>query len=104
MNFPAVSNAKDCPQCGLTFIPARSSAVYCSPACRQAHHRHDQPKGWRVCEGIDCDNDLGPWMRRDARYCSPACRQRHYDAYDRPISSLVLADLSVLFTPREAHS
>lgn len=84
MSVHAVSNAKVCEQCCLVFVPQRTSARYCSPACRQAHHRGDEPKQWRVCDGIDCDSDLGPWMRRDARYCSPECRAHDYYAYGGP--------------------
>ena len=92
---PAVSNAKTCPQCGALFIPARRTARYCSAACRQAHHRGDTPKTWRPCEGIDCDDQIGPWMRRDARYCSPQCRDRDYYAYGGPpIPAAALAGLA----------
>lgn len=99
---PTVSNAKRCAQCDAEFTANRSTATYCSNACRQAHHRGDPRKTWRPCQGDDCPNEIPPWMRADARFCSTSCRDHDYWAYSRPIlprswnTAETLADIRAL--------
>ena len=44
---------RPCPQCGETFTPRRSDAVYCSPRCRLTHHRSTPAQSMHMTEERD---------------------------------------------------
>ena len=71
-------NPQPCARCGQTFLATRSTARYCSAACRQAAHRarhNSRPeKGdpYLLTCAICAVEFLA--SRADAKFCSPTCR------------------------------
>ena len=91
-----------CRRCGDLFTAPRSTARYCSGACRVAGHRRKardrtlDRRVDRVC--LQCETEvIGFWERPDKRFCSNACRQTYYrDCGGPPIPADVLAAIGAL--------
>ena len=70
-------NPQTCARCGQTFLATRSTARYCSAACRQAAHRQ---RNSSPAQGdpylLSCQVCAVEFLasRADAKFCSPTCR------------------------------
>lgn len=62
----------ECVKCGVTFHAKRSTAKYCSQACRQAAYM-DRPAADPDRQCVECGTPIGH-LRADALACSDACR------------------------------
>lgn len=67
-----VGTEAECIKCGATFRAKRSTAKYCSHACRQAAYA-DRPAADPDRECVSCGAPIGH-KRADAMHCSDACR------------------------------
>ena len=67
-------NPQPCARCGQTFLATRSTARYCSAACRQAAHRQ---RNSSPAQGdpylLSCQVCAVEFLasRADAKFCSP---------------------------------
>lgn len=70
-----VGTERECVKCGVIFRAKRSTAKYCSHACRQAAYA-DRPAADpnRVC--LTCGSPIGH-KRADAMHCDDWCRSRY---------------------------
>lgn len=76
MTVPAVKlPRRRCPYCKATFQPRKPSHVYCSPRCRNQHHREPDTahRDERRCAW--CGKRIATTVRLDARFCSTPCRK-----------------------------
>lgn len=86
-----VGTERECVKCGVIFRAKRSTARYCSQACRQAAYAN-RPAADPDRECANCGTPIGH-LRADAAFCSDACRAETNRWMRSPEAAALVAQL-----------
>ncbi|MCK6581065.1 MAG: hypothetical protein L6Q98_23470 [Anaerolineae bacterium] len=102
---PGKKRLRRCKVCGKSFAPQRSTARYCSDACRKKAFRRRHPTPKVSAEPIaapftcrHCGRTTWQIEAHDRQYCSASCRTAAWKAR-RVAAALTLVEL----TPETSH-
>ena len=88
---------RECSKCGVLFRAQRSTAKYCSQACRQAAYMdRPAPDPERLCR--NCGANIGH-KRANAVYCHFSCKE----AFNNRLRATAVEAMSDVYPPDELH-